>query len=168
MYLEKVTCGNNCTNQRESDMSKQLQDVIGSVSPFLLRQQNNKGFIDRAQISMETVEGVQGIKEGMLSEVPEFFEESWSKTIRPRASIVVQGEDRITELRLGEGANKGGSLSRVQGGGADEREKVQAVRGKARFAKEFTEKTVNDVGFSIMRKSWVPIPIIENLKLILQ
>jgi hypothetical protein len=100
-------------------LQRDRAEVVGAIGIGLLGKQNNVGLVDRAKIRGEVMKPLEGFHEVVFDEVPVPFKESWAKAVWPRTGIVVHGEKGSTDFIKREGADEGGSLSGVQGGGGD-------------------------------------------------
>jgi hypothetical protein len=60
------------------------------------------------------VESLEGDKKAIFHQIPVFFfEESWTKAIRPRDGIIIHGKKGKLNLIHREGADEGGRLEGV-------------------------------------------------------
>jgi hypothetical protein len=141
-------------------------EVFSLIGSSFFRKENNVGFINRAKVSVEGVEVVEGGQEVFFDKIPVFFEKSRSKTIRARARVVFHRNNRSPELIQGEGAHQGGSLEGVERGRRDKGVKLKDIRRDPRHAKEVFVKAMKNLGFSVMRETRVTGVILENFNLI--
>jgi hypothetical protein len=80
-------------------------EIVRPVSPRLFWEEDNVGFVDGSKVQSEGVEVMKGGEEITLYEVPVQREESRPKTIRPRARVIVHGEEGSSNLVEREGAH---------------------------------------------------------------
>jgi hypothetical protein len=66
----------------------------------------------------------------VLDKVPVFLEKIGTETIRPRAGIIVHGEEGVFDLIKGERANERGGLGRGNRGGLNKAGEVEIITGR--------------------------------------
>jgi hypothetical protein len=81
----------------------------------------------------------------VLDKVPVFFEKKGTKAIRPRARVIVHGEEGISNLLKGERMDEGGSLGRGKRGRLDKGGKVEVITGRKGGPKKVFKEPMEDV-----------------------
>jgi hypothetical protein len=94
-------------------------EIVRFISPLFFREKHDVRLVYRAKISCKGVKVCKTAKQQVLDKIPVFFVEGRPKTIRPRARIVIHGEESNFYLIQGERRYQGGRLGGGEGGGSD-------------------------------------------------
>jgi hypothetical protein len=68
-------------------------EVFWFVGTFFFGKKDNVRFVYRPQVRREVVETRERIEKIMFNKIPMLFEKSRPETVRPRAGVVVHGEE---------------------------------------------------------------------------
>jgi hypothetical protein len=102
----------------------------------------------------------------VLEKVPVFLEKTGTEAVRPRAGIIVHGEEGVFDFIEGERANERGSLGRGNRGGLNKGGEVKNIAGGEGGSKEVLEEPMEDGGFRRVGESDVPVVSLEILNLV--
>jgi hypothetical protein len=121
-------------------------EIIKTVGAGLLGKKDNMGLVYRSEIRLKAMEILEGIKKGILDQIPIALVEGRAKPIRSRARIVVHGEERGADFIKMKRPNQGSCLGGIKGSGGNKGMKVKSIGGRQGSAKKILKEMVKDGG----------------------